>query len=142
MTRPGPKTNFELLETNQTIIADFYSEQLQSVHEALIRKRRISGTRHNVILLHDNGRPHVPQFGWEFLEHPPYSPDLAPSDYHLFQALRNHLCDKQYEDFDKIQFDLTAFFESWPANFYKCGIERLPTRWTKVVETDGDYIVD
>ncbi len=43
---------FKLLETNQTITADFYSQQLQRVHEALFRKQRISGTRDNVILLH------------------------------------------------------------------------------------------
>ncbi len=106
--------------------------------------------RNNVILLHDNGRPHVAQltqrkitqFGWEVLEHPPYSPDLAPSDYHLFRSLRNHLCDKQHEDLDEIQSNLTAFFESQPANFYRRGIEQLPARWTKVVENDGDYIVD
>ena len=40
----------------------------------------------NVIILHDNARPHVAnktvnklrKFHWEFLEHPPYNPDLAP----------------------------------------------------------------
>ena len=25
----------------------------------------------------------IGSFGWEQLDHPPYSPDLAPSDYHL-----------------------------------------------------------
>ena len=28
------------------------------------------------------------QWGWEILEHPPYSPDLAPSDYHLFPNMK------------------------------------------------------
>jgi hypothetical protein len=28
---------------------------------------------------------------WEVLEHPPYSADLAPSDYHLFGPLKHHL---------------------------------------------------
>jgi len=141
---------FELLETNQTITADLYCEQLQRMREVLLRKRRISRTRNNVILLHDNARPHVArltqekitQFGWEVLEHPPYSPDLAPSDYHLFRSLRNHLCDKQYENFDEIQSDLTAFFESRPDSFYKLGIEQLSLRWKQVVENNGDYIVD
>ncbi|KOC62948.1 hypothetical protein WH47_04846 [Habropoda laboriosa] len=27
------------------------------------------------------------EFGWEILSHPPYSPDVDPSDYHLFRAL-------------------------------------------------------
>jgi hypothetical protein len=29
--------------------------------------------------------------GWELLSHPPYSPDLAPSDYLLFGTLKDHL---------------------------------------------------
>jgi hypothetical protein len=28
---------------------------------------------------------------WEVLEDPPYSPDLAPSDFHLFGPLKHHL---------------------------------------------------
>jgi hypothetical protein len=51
-----------------------------------------------VVLLHDNARPHVANrnaarlqsFGWEIMEHSPYSPDLAPSDYsyHVFGPLK------------------------------------------------------
>jgi histone-lysine N-methyltransferase SETMAR len=28
---------------------------------------------------------------WEVLDHPPYSPDLAPSDFYLFGPLKHHL---------------------------------------------------
>ncbi|KOX70155.1 Histone-lysine N-methyltransferase SETMAR, partial [Melipona quadrifasciata] len=31
------------------------------------------------------------QFDWDVLPHPPYSPDLAPSDYYLFLSLKNSL---------------------------------------------------
>ena len=64
------------------------------------------------------------------------------SDYHLLLSVRNYLSNKQYEDFDEIKSDLTTFLESKPASFYKCGIELLPARWTKVVENNGDYFVD
>jgi hypothetical protein len=44
-----------------------------------------------VFRLHDNALPHsaattvnlLYSWGWEILPHPPYSPDLAPSDFHL-----------------------------------------------------------
>jgi histone-lysine N-methyltransferase SETMAR len=33
----------------------------------------------------------IQELDWEILPHPPYSPDLAPSDYHLFRSLSNNL---------------------------------------------------
>jgi hypothetical protein len=44
------------------------------------------------ILLHDNVQPHtaahthalIKLFNWEIFDHPSYSSDLVPSDYHLF----------------------------------------------------------
>ena len=50
----------------------------------------------DVLLLHDNARPHISchttaetvKIGWEVLPHPSYSPDLAPSDFHLFGPLK------------------------------------------------------
>jgi len=34
---------------------------------------------------------------WEFLPHPPYSPHLAPSDYHLFGFIKNQVRGQHYE---------------------------------------------
>jgi len=60
---------------------------------ALKDKRPQYNERHDkVILQHGNARPHVAKviktyletLKWEVLPHPPYSPNVAPSDYHLF----------------------------------------------------------
>jgi histone-lysine N-methyltransferase SETMAR len=39
--------------------------------------------------------------GWTVLPHPPYSPDLAPSDFHLFSALKDTIHGKRFES-DKV----------------------------------------
>ena len=52
-----------------------------------------------VCLIHDNARPHfahaniklLEPFGWYVSTHPPYSPDLAPSDYHLLTEMKEEL---------------------------------------------------
>jgi histone-lysine N-methyltransferase SETMAR len=47
-----------------------------------------------MLIQHDNARTQtslrtqeaIATFGWTVLQHPTYSPDLAPSDFHLFLA--------------------------------------------------------
>jgi hypothetical protein len=49
--------------------------------------------------VHDNVHPDtaahtqvlLQHFNWELFHHPPYSPDLAPSNYHLFIYLKKWL---------------------------------------------------
>ena len=82
------------------------------------------------------------QLGCEILEHALYTPNVAASDYHLFLSLRNYLYDEHYENFNELKSDTIAFLESKPAGFYKRGIELLPARWAKIVENNGDYIID
>jgi hypothetical protein len=51
-----------------------------------------------IILLHDDTHPHTANLtketlataGWKITNHSPYSPDLAPSDFHLFGPLKLH----------------------------------------------------
>lgn len=138
---------YELLPTNTTITAEVYCEQLERVSHALQQKRpNRTVTRY----LHDNARPHVAkvtrekllELGWQVLVHPPYSPDLAPSDFHLFNSLSNHMRGKQFENRDQVDATLSDFFASKPVSFYKSGFDKLFARWKQVIHGDGDYIID
>jgi len=66
--------------------------------DILKEKRRGNFTKW-VLFLHDNAPTHralatqkkLAYLGFKSLDHPPYSPDLAPSDYHLFPGLKKQL---------------------------------------------------
>ena len=61
-------------------------------------------------LQHDNARPpdtsvvktYLEGQNWEVLHHPPYSPDIAPSDYHLFRAMTHGLAEQHFSSMQKI----------------------------------------
>ncbi len=138
---------FELLPLNTTVDATLYCAQMNRLQVALKKERPY---RDKVQLLHDNARPHtakktqekINELGWEVLPHPAYSPDLAPSDYHLFRSLSNHLENRHFDNRDQLQNDLEDFFRSKPASFYDHGIRQLPKRWEEVIDNNGEYIVD
>jgi histone-lysine N-methyltransferase SETMAR len=83
----------------------------------------------------------IKELNWEILDHPPYSLDLAPSDYHLFKSLQNHLNNKKFERFEEVNEAILAYFESKPS-FYKARTEKLATRWKTVIASNGNYIID
>ena len=138
---------WELLPPAVTVNSGIYRAQLDKL-EAEVRKMRPQHEK--IYFLHDNARPHVSKLtrnkileqGWEVLPHPPYSPDLAPTDYHLFRSLGNSLRDKKFDDANDIQKYLTDFFASQSRDFCANGIRSLPTRWQMVVDNGGAYIID
>jgi histone-lysine N-methyltransferase SETMAR len=82
------------------------------------------------------------ELGWEVLPHPPYSPDLSPSDYYLFRSLSNSLRNKSFDDEKALRQHLSLFFDSKPKEFYANVIRSLPKRWQEVIDNDGAYIVE
>ena len=83
--------HYELLQSNETITAARYQQQLMQLSRALKFKCPQYAQRHDkVIFQHDNARQHVAKvvketlegLNWDVLPHPPYSPDIAPSDNH------------------------------------------------------------
>jgi len=86
------------LEEQLTINSQYYSDILLNKVKPAMREKRRGSQRRSVILHQDNARPHTAQLtreiinkmGWEVLPHPPYSPDLAPCDFHLFGSLKEH----------------------------------------------------
>jgi histone-lysine N-methyltransferase SETMAR len=81
-----------------TIMSKVYCETLNNLQRLIKNKQREMLTK-GVILLHDNAHPHtathtnalIRLFNWEIFDHPPYSPELAPSDYHLFTKMKDWL---------------------------------------------------
>lgn len=136
---------YELLPQGQTINADHYSNQLRRLHNEIAQKRTLNND--DIILLHDNAKPHVAkltrrtieELGWEVLAHPPYSPDLAPSDFHLFLSLKDNLRDVAFKNTGEVENWVQQYFASKPDSFYYRGIQKLPERWSKAIAADGEY---
>ncbi|KAG5308158.1 SETMR methyltransferase, partial [Pseudoatta argentina] len=80
------------------------------------------------------------QFSWDLLTHPPYSPDLAPSDYHLFTKLKESLAGKRFQSDEKVQTAVTNWTKELAGSFYAEGISKLVSRYTKYIEIDGNYV--
>lgn len=141
---------FELLPRNQTINSDAYCAQLMKLDEAIKEKRPELVNRKVVVFHQDNARPHTSlvtrqkllELGWELMLHPPYSPDRAPSDYHLFQSLQNSLNGEAFTDDVGVNSHLVQFFANKDQKFYERGIMQLPERWQKVIDQSGRYIVE
>ena len=85
----------DYLSKGQTINAEYYSSLLVQFKDTLKEKRRGKVTK-VVLFLHDNAPTQralatdkkLAYLGFHCLNHPPYFPDLAPSEYHLFSGLK------------------------------------------------------
>ena len=86
----------DYLPKGQTINAEYYSSLLVQLKDIL--KEKLREVTKGVLFLHDNVPAHqalatqnkLAYLGFQCLDHPPYSPDLAPSDYRLFPGLKKH----------------------------------------------------
>ncbi|KAG5325844.1 MOS1T transposase, partial [Pseudoatta argentina] len=76
---------------------------------------------------------------WEVLPHPPYSPDIAPSDFHLFRSMAHGLADRRFHSYEEAQKWIDSWIASKDMSFFRRGIHVLPERWEKVVSSDGQY---
>ena len=119
--------HYELLKPGETITADVYCAQLEQLKEALLSKRPGLINRGKVILQLDNACPHatkktrekIKKLNWEVLPHPSYSPDLAPSDYHLFCSMQHFFKENFFKNLDEVKIALEKFFRSKSKEFYK-----------------------
>ena len=72
---------------------------------------------------------------------PPYSPDLAPSDFHLFLHLKKFLGGKQFDDNDDdLKDEMQKWLTSQAAAFYEEGIQKLVPRYDKCLNNGGEYV--
>lgn len=136
----------DFMPRGRTMNGKYYAELMDKLRYSIKNKRR--NTLHDgIFLLHDGARPHkckvvksaLAGTKVEELQHPPYSPDLAPSDYHLFKELKSYLRGKRFKEESEVKAEVQSWFDAQTSNFFYSGIMALEKRWKKCIESRGEY---
>lgn len=73
---------------------------------------------------------------------PPYSPDLAPSDYYLFRNLKTWLRGQKFTQRDDLEREISGWFSSKWISYFDRGIDQLLERMKQVVDSNGRYLAE
>jgi len=137
----------EWLEEGRTVNGTYFCQLLEHLRSA-IKEKRWGRLSQGVMILMDNAPAHtaaitqekMKDLGFSALPHPAYSPDLAPSDYWLFPAMKKPLRGKRYHTLQELATALSKWESNTPQEWFAAGIQKLQERWQKCVSLDGGYI--
>ena len=87
--------DYSFLNPSETITSENYAQQINEMHQKLQGLPPALVNRKGSVLLHNNAQLHITQpmlqklneLGYKVFPHPPYSPDLSPTDYSSFKHL-------------------------------------------------------
>jgi len=135
-------------EKGETVTIARYSDMLVNELKPAIQLKHRGLLAKRVLLLHDNARPHMAMhtvdtlrdLKFEVLKHPPYSPDLAPLDFHLFGPMKEHLRGHKFPDDNEVMEAVQSWLKATRKSFFLEGICKLVDRRTKCVVKRGDYV--
>jgi histone-lysine N-methyltransferase SETMAR len=131
------------LKSGENVNSASYCEVLLKLQDEIRRRR--SGQLVRVLLHHDNARPHtnratkdrIQELQPELLEHPPYSPDLAPTDFHLFGLIKTHLGGKCFADDEEVGTEVRKCLRQQSKNFYSRDFYAMVKQWNKRISVVG-----
>lgn len=136
----------EFVPAGQTVNGPFYVQVLKRVREA-VRRKRPGKWLGGWSLHHDNAPSHtsIVVQTWlaekkiPLLHQPPYSPDIAPSDFWLFPKLKKGLKGNRFDTVEDIKTNVTVELRKIPQqDFHRC-FQQWQERWSKCVCSDGAY---
>ena len=138
----------DYLPKGKTINSEYFCNLLREDLRKHLKNRRRGKLSSKPILQMDNATPHtalltkelLASLGWEILPHPPYSPDLAPSDFHLFPRLKEPLRGKNFSSLEEMKEAVELWRKNTKRTFYEDGLFSLLKRWRKCIASGGDYI--
>ncbi len=130
----------------QTVNTQLFIQVLGCFEAAMRRKR--PGLRGKFYLHLDNASSHTSRdirlhllfTGQQVLTHPPYSPDLAPSDFWLYPRLKRGLKGHWFNSLDDLEEAVDHEIANIASHEYtECFTHKWPMRWARCVFKDGDY---
>ena len=129
--------------TEGIINSEYYINLVNEVR-GLRRKSR----HQDLYLLHDNAPVHtshrtqqaIAKSGFVLMDHPPYSPDIAPSDFWLFNHLKKHLRGQRFDSKEELKENVEKFLSEKGPYFFEMGFKTMVDRWKKCVSVRGNYV--
>jgi hypothetical protein len=79
----------------------------------------------NLVFTRDNRQAVFGPTKVTVLDHPPYSPDLAPADYFLFPKVKSHLKGRLFDSISDIQKAVTSTLNTIAKDGFYKGIQKL-----------------
>jgi len=92
----------------------------------ILKEKSRGNITEEVLFLHDNALAHrafatqkkLAYLGFQCLDHPPCSPDLAPSDYHLFPGQRKQLKVRHFSSDAEVIAAAETWLDEQPSEFF------------------------
>jgi hypothetical protein len=79
-------------------------------------------------------------FSWEIFDHPPYSPDLTPSNYHLFIKMKVWLATQRSHANKELMDGVNNWLYNLAAPLFDEGLQKLVSQYDKCLNVDGNYV--
>ena len=125
----------DYLPKGQTLNVEYYSSLLVQLKDILKEKRRRKFTK-VVLFLYDNAPAHralatqkkLAYLGFQCLDHPPYSPTLAPSDYRLFSGLKKQLIGRYFSSDAEVIAPVETWLDGQSSEFFLVAYKFRATR--------------
>ena len=98
--------------------------------------------------MHDNAPAHrvlatqkkLVYLGFQCLDHPPFPPDLAPSDYHMFPGLKKQLKGRYFSSDAEVITAAETWLDGQPSEFFLSGLQKLEQGAMKCIDLRGEYV--
>lgn len=131
-----------------TVNGLYYLWVLKQKLRPAIRRKRPNINLQDVIFHHDNAPAHCKRevlelfdsWNWEVLPHPPYSPDLAPCDFHIFPKMKESLRGVRFESPEKIIQATKDSLAEMDRDGFQTVFDGLVHRWEKCIDCEGSYV--
>nr|CAH7723473.1 unnamed protein product [Callosobruchus chinensis] len=119
----------EWVPQGQTVNQKYYIEVLEKLRER-------NAPAHNALSV----KQFLAKKSIPVLEHPPYSPDLAPCDFYLFPKIKSSLKGTRFESVEDVKEKTADLLKRLTLHDMQHCFEQWKTRMQRCIDREGEYV--
>ncbi len=137
----------EFKEKGTNVNAESYCGVIRCLRERIRQKRPEMWATKKFRIHHNNATLHtatdtvelLQKFNMQVVPHPPYSPDLAPADYFLFDRIKAQIRGHRHQTIEDMQTAVFRSLKAIPVQEFHDAMNLLPLHWMKCIKSGGSY---